>query len=74
MNTGTSIYIVEKCKRLTDYRELVGVYENRELADQGGEESLELNEPADWNIIITIASKWQIRLTYLRYVLQCIYS
>jgi hypothetical protein len=54
MNTGTSIYIVEKCKRLTDYRELVGVYENRELADQGGEESLELNEPADWNIIITI--------------------
>ncbi len=54
MTTGTSIYVVEKCSAKTDYRELVGVYSTKELADTGGEESLEFNEPADWNITITI--------------------
>jgi len=49
-----SMYVVEKCSNKTDYRELVGVYSTRELADAGGEESLEFNEPADWNITITI--------------------
>jgi hypothetical protein len=54
MTTGTSIYVVEKCSAKTDYRELVGVYSTKELADIGGEESLEFNEPEDWNITITI--------------------
>ncbi len=54
MTTGMSIYVVEKCSAKTAYRELVGVYSTKELADSGGEESLEFNEPADWNITITI--------------------
>ena len=54
MTTGTSIYVVEKCSAKTDYRELVGVYSTKELADAGGEESLEFNEPENWNITITI--------------------
>ncbi len=49
-----SMYVVEKCSAKTSYRELVGVYSTKELADRGGEESLEFNEPADWNINITI--------------------
>ncbi len=54
MNTGVSMYVVEKQKRHSDYRQLVGVYENKELADAGGEESLEFSDPDNWNILITI--------------------
>jgi hypothetical protein len=54
MNTGTSMYVVEKQKRHSDYRQLVGVYENKELADAAGKESLEFNDPDDLNILITI--------------------
>ena len=49
-----SMYVVEKCSANTSYRELGGVYSTKELADRGGEESLEFNEPANWNITITI--------------------
>ena len=48
------MYVVEKQKRHSDYRQLVGVYENKELADAGGEESLEFSDPDNWNILITI--------------------
>ena len=54
MTIGMSIYVVEKCNLKTDYKQLVGVYENKELADAGAEESMEYAEPADWNIQITI--------------------
>ena len=50
----TSIYVVEKQNLKTDYRQLVGVYDSRELADAGGEESLEMNDPDNWNITVTI--------------------
>ena len=50
----TSIYVVEKQNLKTDYRQLVGVYDSRELADRGGEESLEMNDPDNWNITVTI--------------------
>ena len=49
-----SMYVVEKQNLKTDYRQLVGVYNSRELADAGGEESLEMNDPSNWNITITI--------------------
>ena len=49
-----SMFVVEKQNLKTDYRQLVGVYDNRELADKGGEDSMEYAEPADWNITITI--------------------
>jgi len=49
-----SMYVVEKCSANSAYRELVGVYSTKELADAGGEESLEFNEPENWNITITI--------------------
>ena len=49
-----SMYVVEKQNLKTDYRQLVGVYNSRELADRGGEESLEMNEPSNWNITVTI--------------------
>jgi hypothetical protein len=48
------MFIVEKQNLKTDYRQLIGVYDNRELADKGGEDSMEYAEPADWNITITI--------------------
>ena len=54
MNTGTGIYIVERVSRHSEYRHLVGAYENKELADAGGEESLEFSDPDNWNILITI--------------------
>lgn len=50
----TSIYVVEKQNKHSEYRQLVGVYENKELADAGGEQSLEMNDPDNWNIQITI--------------------
>tara|TARA_R110000851_G_scaffold23304_3_gene68330 strand:- start:154 stop:336 length:183 start_codon:yes stop_codon:yes gene_type:complete len=49
-----SMYVVEKQNLKTDYRQLVGVYDSRELADAGGEESLEMNDPDNWNITVTI--------------------
>ena len=49
-----SIFVVEKQNLKTDYTQLVGVFDSRELADAGAEQSLEYNEPADWNIQITI--------------------
>ena len=49
-----SLYVVEKQNLKTDYRQLVGVYDSRDLADAGGEESMEYAEPADWNITVTI--------------------
>jgi|TARA_R110000850_G_scaffold65293_1_gene146131 hypothetical protein len=49
-----SLYVVEKQNLKTDYRQLVGVYDSRELADAGGEESLEMNDPDNWNITVTI--------------------
>ena len=49
-----SMFVVEKQNLKTDYRQLVGVYDSRELADAGGEESMEYAEPADWNITVTI--------------------
>jgi len=49
-----SMYVVEKQNLKTDYRQLVGVYNSRELADRGGEESLEMNDPDNWNITVTI--------------------
>ena len=49
-----SMFVVEKQNLKTDYRQLIGVYDNRELADKGGEDSMEYAEPADWNITITI--------------------
>ena len=50
----TSIYVVEKQNKHSEYRQLVGVYENKELADAGGEQSLEMNDPENWMIQITI--------------------
>lgn len=50
----TSIYVVEKQNKHSEYRQLVGVYETKELADAGGEESLEINDPDNWCIQITI--------------------
>jgi len=49
-----SMFVVERKNLKTDYTQLVGVYNSRELADAGGEESMEYAEPADWNITITI--------------------
>jgi len=49
-----SMYVVEKQNLKTDYRQLVGVYDSRDLADAGGEESLEMNDPDNWNITVTI--------------------
>jgi len=49
-----SMYVVEKQNLKTDYRQLVGVYDSRDLADAGGEESLEMNDPNNWNITVTI--------------------
>lgn len=49
-----SMFVVEKQNLKTDYRQLVGVYDNRELADKGGEDSMEYAGPGDWNITITI--------------------
>ena len=49
-----SMFVVEKQNLKTDYRQLVGVYDNKELADKGGEDSMEYAEPSDWNITITI--------------------
>ena len=49
-----SMYVVEKQNLKTVYRQLVGVYNSRELADRGGEESLEMDDPSNWNITITI--------------------
>ena len=49
-----SMFVVEKKNLKTDYTQLVGVFDRRELADAGAEQSLEYNEPADWNIQITI--------------------
>ena len=49
-----SIYVVEKQNKHSEYRQLVGVYENKELADAGGKESLEMNDPDNWYIQITI--------------------
>jgi hypothetical protein len=48
------MYVVEKQNLKTDYRQLVGVYDSRDLADAGGEESLEMNDPDNWNITVTI--------------------
>jgi hypothetical protein len=48
------MFVVEKKNLKTDYTQLVGVFDSRELADAGAEQSLEYNEPADWNIQITI--------------------
>jgi hypothetical protein len=48
------MFVVEKKNLKTDYTQLVGVYDSRELADAGGQESMEYAEPADWNIQITI--------------------
>jgi hypothetical protein len=50
----TSMFVVEKQNLRTDYRQLVGVFDSRELADAGAEKSMEYAEPADWNIQITI--------------------
>jgi esterase/lipase superfamily enzyme len=49
-----SMFVVEKKNLKTDYTQLVGVFDSRELADAAAEQSLEYNEPADWNIQITI--------------------
>ena len=49
-----SMFVVERKNLKTDYTQLVGVYDNRELADKGGEDSMEYAEPGDWNITITI--------------------
>ena len=49
-----SMYVVEKQNLKTVYRQLVGVYNSRELEDRGGEESLEMDDPSNWNITITI--------------------
>jgi hypothetical protein len=49
-----SLYVVEKHNLKTNYQQLVGVFENRELADAGGEKSMEYAETADWNITVTI--------------------
>ena len=49
-----SLYVVEKHNLKTNYQQLVGVFENRELADAGGEKSMEYAEPGDWNITVTI--------------------
>ena len=54
MNTGTSIYIVERIRRSTDHRYLVGAYESKELADAAGAESLEFQDADDCRIEITI--------------------
>jgi hypothetical protein len=48
------MFVVEKQNLRTDYRQLVGVFDSRELADAGAEKSMEYAEPADWNIQITI--------------------
>ena len=49
-----SMFVVEKKNLKTDYTQLVGVFDSRELADAGAEQSLEYNESDDWNMIITI--------------------
>ena len=54
MNTGTSIYIVERVNRHSEYRHLVGAYENKELADEAGAESLEFQDEDNCRIEITI--------------------
>ena len=48
------MFVVERKNLKTDYTQLVGVYDSRELADAGAEKSMEYAEPADWNIQITI--------------------
>ena len=49
-----SMFVVERKNLKTDYTQLVGVFDSRELADAGAEKSMEYAEPADWNIQITI--------------------
>jgi len=54
MNTGTSIYIIERIRRSSDHRYLVGAYESKELADAAGAESLEFQDADNCRIEITI--------------------
>ena len=50
----TSIYVVEKQKKRSDYRKLVGVYDSKERADEAGANKFEFDDPDNWQVLITI--------------------
>lgn len=50
----TSIYIVEKQSKSSDYRKLVGVYDSKERADEAGANKFELDDPDNWQVLVTI--------------------
>ena len=50
----TSIYVVEKQSKSTDYRKLVGVYDSKERADEAGANKFEFVDPDNWQVLITI--------------------
>jgi hypothetical protein len=49
-----SIFVLEKLHLPTNYRQLVGVYETKLLADQAAVACLELTEPPAWHTTISI--------------------
>lgn len=50
----TSIYVVEKQSKSTDYRKLVGVYDSKERADEAGANKFEFDDTDNWQVLITI--------------------
>ena len=50
----TSIYVVEKQNKQSQYRKLVGVYTSKELADEAGANKFEFDDPDNWQVQITI--------------------
>ena len=50
----TSIYVVEKQSKTSDYRKLVGVYDSKERADEAGVNKFEFDDSNNWQVIITI--------------------
>lgn len=50
----TSIYVVEKQNKHSEYRKLVGVYDSKELADEAGANKFEFDDPDNWQVLITI--------------------
>ena len=46
----TSIYVVEKQSKSTDYRKLVGVYDSKERADEAGANKFEFDDADNWQV------------------------